>query len=243
MFKQRSNHEEVSMKDVTVRQLEMTNRVVGFFDANPMGFRKGTPGADLVEQLKHEVAELQSLTATQASEFAHSRAYSRARGATRESLNQAMEHIKRTAEAIAVRIPGMEARFEASRGVGDAKLETRARSVMESAKPFVQQFVDFEMEPKFLSELESKIKAFTQAVADHKASRSAHAATTQLIDGAMERALISLAQLDPIIENKLGGNTALRLKWENVRRVEKRWIYKTPKETKPETNTSLIPAA
>jgi hypothetical protein len=221
------------MKDVTVRQLEMANRVVGFFETNPIGFRKNSPGADLVEQLKQEVAEIQSLTATQASEFAQSRAYSRTRGAARESLNQAMERINRTAQAVAIRVPGLEARFEASRGVGDAKLETRARSLVECAKPFVQEFVNFEMEPKFLSELESKIKAFTQAVADHKASRSAHASTTQLIDAAMERALISLAQLDPIMENKLGGNAGLQLKWENVRRVERRWIYKASKEKTP----------
>jgi hypothetical protein len=97
----------------------------------------------------------------------------------------------------------------------------------------VKEFVDFEMEPDFLKELESKIKVFTEAVDNHKASRAAHTATTQLIDAAMERARIILEQLDPIMENKLVGNTALQLKWENVRRVEKRWIVKKTKEQTP----------
>jgi len=56
---------------------------------------------------------------------------------------------------------------------------------------------------------------------------------TQLIDAAMVRSLIILAQLDPNTANKLGGNTGLQLQWENVRRVEKRWIYITPKESTP----------
>jgi hypothetical protein len=73
----------------------------------------------------------------------------------------------------------------------------------------------------------------------HKASRAAHAATSQLIDEAVGRALTTLAQLDPIIENKLAGNTALQLKWENVRRIERRWVYKKPEETSEEPKTDL----
>jgi hypothetical protein len=42
-----------------------------------------------------------------------------------------------------------------------------------------------------------------------------------------------LAQLDPIVENKLEGNAALNLKWENVRKVERRWVYKTSEEATP----------
>ena len=35
------------MKDVTVRQLEMANRVVGFLRENPIAFHKGSDGAHL----------------------------------------------------------------------------------------------------------------------------------------------------------------------------------------------------
>jgi hypothetical protein len=35
--------------------------------------------------------------------------------------------------------------------------------------------------------------------------------------------MIILAQLDPIMENKLAANAALLLKWINVRRIERRW--------------------
>jgi hypothetical protein len=232
-----------SMKDLTVRQLEMTNRVVRFFQANPIAFRKGSIGADLVEQFRKQVAAVQILTATQASEFAQSRACSRARGAARESLQAEVDRISRTAQAIAITRPALEARFQTFRRVGDARLETRARAVADSARPYVKEFVDFEMEPDFIKTLETKIQAFAAAIGNHKASRTAHAATSQLIDDAMAHALTTLAQLDAILENKLGGNTGLQLKWDNVRHIERRWISKKEEETTEKSPTPLVPAA
>jgi hypothetical protein len=189
------------------------------------------------------VDEIKSLTATQSAQFGLSRANSRTRGAARESLNATAERISRTAQAIEVTNPGMEARFQAIRGVGDAKLETRAKALAENARPYVKEFVAFEMEPEFVTALESKIEAFTEAVANHKAIRAAHAATSQLIDDAMARALTTLDQLDAIMGNKLGDNTGLQLKWENVRRVERRWISKKTEETTGKSPTPLAPAA
>jgi len=232
-----------SMKDVTVRQLEMANRVVGFFRENPIAFRRNSPGADLVEQLSKQVGEIQSLTATQAAQIGLSRAQSQKRGAARESLNTTVMKISHTADAIAISRPEIAARVHGGRRMGDSKLETRARALAESAKPYVKDFVNFEMDPKFIETLEAQIDALTGAIAEHKASRAAHAATSQLIDEAMGRALTTLAQLDPIIENKLAGNTALQLKWENVRRTERRWVYKKPEETSEEPKTDLVPAA
>jgi hypothetical protein len=221
------------MKDITVRQLEMANRVSGFLKANPIVFRKSSPGADLVEQFHRQAAVIQGLTEKQVLEIARARACSRARGAARESLNAAMEKITRTAHGMALSVPGVSATFEANQGGGDAKLQTRARSLAESVKPFVKEFVNFELDPGFVGALEAKIETFVEAVANHKASRAAHVATSQMIDTAMEHALEILEQLSPIVENKLDGNMALTLKWENVRKVERRWVYKTPEEKTP----------
>jgi hypothetical protein len=238
-FKQRGG----SMKDVTVRQWEMANRVVGFLRENPIAFRKGSAGAELVLQVKDQVEEIQSLTTRQAAEFEQSRANSRARVAARESLSSAVERISRTAQAIAISNPALEARFKSTGRIGDAKLETRARALADCARPHVKEFVAFEMEPEFIERFEAKIQAFVDAIANHKANRAAHAATSQLIDAAMERALTTMDQLDPVIENKLGDNAGLMLKWQNVRHIEKRWVYKKPKETKPTTQTPVAPAA
>ena len=154
-----------------------------------------------------------------------------------------MERISRTAQAIAISNPALEAQFKSTGKVGDAKLETRARALADCARPHVKEFVAFEMEPEFIERFEAKIQAFVDAIANHKANRAAHAATSQLIDAAMERALTTMDQLDPVIENKLGDNAGLMLKWQNVRHIEKRWVSKKPVEAKPTTQAPVAPAA
>ena len=230
------------MKDITVRQLEMANRVIGFLRENPIPFRQGSAGAELVKQIEAQVQEVRSLTTRQAAEFEQSRANSRARVAARDALSSAVERISRTAQAIAISNPALEAQFKSTGKLGDAKLETRVRALADCARPYVKEFVAFEMEPEFIERFEAKIQAFIDAIANLKANRAAHAATSQLIDAAMGRALTTMNQLDPIIENKLGGNAGLMLKWENVRHIEKRWVYKKP-EAKPTAQAPVAPAA
>src|SRR6266853_851577 len=99
---------EVSMKDLIVRRLEMSNRVVDFFNANPIAFRKGSPGPQLVNQFKQGVTELQRLTLAQVSELGQSRAQSGLRGDARDALCQALDRITRTTRGMAATVPELD---------------------------------------------------------------------------------------------------------------------------------------
>ena len=77
-------------------------------------------------------------------------------------------------------------------------------------------------------------------MADHSVSRSEHVATKKLIDHEMQSALEILAQLDPIVSNKLAGNHDLASQWENVRDIEREWLSKKP-ESKPVANPAATP--
>jgi hypothetical protein len=221
---------EVDMNDLIVRRLEMSNRVVGFFEEIPIAFRKGSPGPQLVDQFKQTVSEIETLTATQVSEIAQTRAHSGSRGEARAALCEALDQISRTARGMTATIAGIQGRFQPVWGVGDSKLRTHARAYAENAEPYQKEFVNFEMAPDFLDDLNSKIEAFERAVAAHAAGRSAHVATSSLVEEAMQRAMGILVQLDPIVENKLKGNAALLLKWENIRHTERAWVSKKPAE-------------
>jgi len=138
----------------------------------------------------------------------------------------------------------MEERFQTMRRVGDGRLETRARALADISRPYVKEFTGFEMPPDFVKTLEAKIDTFTVAVKNHKASRAAHVTTTQEIDAAMERAVTTIEQLDAVMENKLDGNPSLQANWENVRKIERRWVSKKPAEAAAEeTPKPLAPAA
>ena len=118
--------------------------------------------------------------------------------------------------------------FRLVRNVNDSELLVCAHRFAENVTPLRSDFIRFEMPSTFVEDLNSKIKAFEQVMADHSASRSAHVAGLGLIDTKMQVALAVLAQLDPIVSNTLAGNADLKAQWKNVRHVERRWVSKKP---------------
>ena len=96
------------------------------------------------------------------------------------------------------------------------------------------------MAPTFVDDLNSKIKDFEQAMSDHSIRRSDHVATSGLIDTEMKNALAILAQLDPIMSNKLAAMPDLKAQWENVRHIERAWVSKSP-EPRPAPNPDPVP--
>jgi len=225
------------MNDLNVRRLEMSNRVVEFLNANSIPFRKGSPGPQLVNEFKQAVTEIQNLTLAQDSELQESHTRSTSRGNARWALCDALDQITRTSRGMAVSIPELEGKFPPAHGLGDSKLHTRACAFAEYAKRYQKDFVNFGMAPDFIDDLNGKIETFERAVTIHAAGRSAHVATSKLVDDAMQSALNILVQLDPLVENYLIGDSALILKWENVRHTERAWVSRKPGQTTPESNT------
>jgi hypothetical protein len=219
------------MNDITVRRLEMCIRVAGFLAKNPIVFGKGSQGSMLVAQLKGAVEDIRELTVKQASGVAAARSNAGRRRAARRVLLAALDAISRCAAGIAVTRPGFGDNFRLVRNVGDTKLLVCAHRFAENAAPLRSEFVRFEMAPSFVDDLNSKIKDFEQAMADHSTSRSGHVASTGLIDSGMQHALDILAQLDPIVSNKVAGDVDLIGQWKNVRHVESAWVSKKPEPT------------
>ena len=122
------------MNDFIVRRLEMFNGVIGFFDSNPILFREGSPGHELVNQLKQSASELQTLTAAQVSAIAQSRAHSETRSNARSALIEALDQITRTSRGMAATVSGIQGKFLPVGSTADSKLLTMARSFAANAK-------------------------------------------------------------------------------------------------------------
>jgi len=228
------------MKDTTVRKLEMSIRVAGFLTANPIVFRKGSRGPELVVEFKRAVEEVQELSGKQMSAVAHTRAQSSERALAREALLEAMGRISRCAHGMSLANPAMENRFRMPWSRGDSKILASARSFAETVVTFKKEFIAFEMAPDFIDELDAKIAAFEESFANHNASKTALVGSTQQIDNAMDRVMAVLEQLNPIVENKLEGDAVGIQNWRNVRHIERAWVSKKTEETKPE---NIPPAA
>jgi hypothetical protein len=55
----------------------------------------------------------------------------------------------------------------------------------------------------------------------------------------MKNALAILAQLDPIMSNKLADDADLKAQWENVRHIERAWVAK---KAEPQSAPKSAPA-
>ena len=162
------------------------------------------------------------------------RVHAGARDTAREALVELMVRISRSATGMSATIPGVEDKFRVPWNSGDSVLLNSAHAFAENAAPLVHEFVSYEMTPTFVDDLSVKIADFEKAFSDHTASRTSHVATSKQINDAMQRALSILAQLDPIIENKVDGNLGLMAQWDNVRHTERAWTTKKPADPKPE---------
>jgi hypothetical protein len=230
------------MNDMTVRRLEMCVRVAGFLAKNPVVFGKGSQGSALVAQFQRVVDDLRGLIVKHSSSRAAARCNSERRGAARQALLGALDNISRCAAGIAVTRPGFGDAFRLVRNVNDTDLLVSAHRFAGNAKPLRSDFVRFEMAATFVDDLNSKIKDFEQAMSDHSIRRSEHVATSELIDSEMKNALAILAQLDPIMSNKLADAADLKAQWENVRHIERAWVAKKA-EPQPAPLAVVPPAA
>ncbi|HYR90864.1 MAG TPA: hypothetical protein VE422_42775 [Terriglobia bacterium] len=115
-----------------------------------------------------------------------------------------------------------------------------ARAFADDAVPFADEFIKCELPATFIDDLKAKASAFEQAGAERTSSRTSHVAATGAIVGAVRKAVALVKQLDPIMKNKLRGDTFLMGEWNNARRMERAW---TSKPTEVHTSTEAAGSA
>jgi hypothetical protein len=226
------------MNDLTVRRIEMCVRVVSFLASNRIVFSKGSQGPQLVKRLTDKVDDIKRLAAAQVSGLSSARTESATRVAARSALVDAMGRIDRCARGMAVTMPELNDKFRVGDKTGDSILLSRAHAFASDAVSFREAFARFEMAPKFIDDLNARIKALEDAIDDHTISKGGHVATTGLLDEEMGNVMVTIAQLDPIVENKLEGNPMLLTRWEHARHIERAWANKPD----PEPNPTPAPA-
>jgi hypothetical protein len=101
---------------------------------------------------------------------------------------------------------------------------------------FKKEFIVFEMATDFVEELGTRIAAFEATFESHNASNTALADGAQQIENAMDRVMVVLEQLNPIVENKPEGDAVGIQNWKSVRHVERAWVNKKPEETEQLVN-------
>ena len=210
------------MDDNERRRYETFMRVREFIAARAEEFRPTTLAGELFVTLNAVITELGIHTSSQASQRGAARESSTGKAAARDELRRDMEAISRTARAMALSTPGLEDRFRAPRNLSDQALLALARAFAADAVPLKQQFIARGLPDDFLEDLAADIAAFEQTINRKIQRRGAQVAATAAIDGAIERGVNVVRELDAIMRNKYAEDGATLAAWLSASRTERR---------------------
>lgn len=219
------------MNGVDIRRYEMLVRVRDFGAAHLDVFPLSSFGGQAFAAVDTAVTSLGEQAATQRSGRGSAREGTTSKAVAREALRDGLDAIARTARAMALEMPGLDDKFRTPRGSGDQSVLVAGRQFLRDAAPLAKRFVQHYMPETFLSDLESGVREFEEAIHEHQTGKHTHVAAGVAIDRAMEAGLNAVRRLDAIVPNQFRDDAVTLAVWEQSRRVE----YKTGRtRTEPE---------
>ncbi len=215
------------MNALNTRRYEMLVRVREFGVTHADLFPRSSIGGQAFATVADTVANLSQHAAVRLSGVGSARAGVMTKTVARKALRGDVEAIVRTARAIAVTVPGFDAKFRRPRG-GDQALIEAARAFLRDAAPVTDRFVEHSMPPDFLAVLERDVAALEAASRDRQSGRDVDLAARGAIAAEMQRGMDAVRILEGTVPNRLRGDTATLDVWQRARRIE------YPPRTKPQ---------
>lgn len=211
------------MKDTERRGYEMLVRVDEFFTSRTVDFPSDSMAGTLLTSLREQVTVIEDKASQQSVGFNTRREGTTSRAIARENLRDQMEAISRTAASLALAdtTPGIEDRFRMPRGSNDQSLINAARAFATEAEPIKRFFIGYGLPPNFIDTLMTSIAAFEEAIARQNSGRDTHVSATTAIDGALERGINLVRQLDAIVRNKYRDQPPQLAAWESASHIER----------------------
>jgi hypothetical protein len=207
---------------VETKRYEMLVRVRDFGVANEALFPSSSLGGQSFKAVAGAVSALSEHAAIHVSGRGSAREGTVSKAVAREALREDLDAISRTARAMALDTPGVDDKFRVPRGNGDQATLNAARAFLRDAAPLSADFIKHDMPDDFLTDLQSDIDAFEEAIRDHEAGKDTHVAARAAIESAIDAGLDAVRRLDAIVPNRLRNDAKLIASWERARRVEYR---------------------
>ncbi len=210
------------MDDNERRRYETFIRVREFGATRAAEFPLATLASQLFARLNTVITELDAHTTSQASQRSATLESSTGKAAARDELRRDLEAISRTARAMALSTPGLEDKFRAPRNLSDQALLASARAFAADALPLKAEFTERGLPDDFLEDLAADIADFERFSNQKIQRRGAQVAATAAIDGAVERGVNVVRELDAIMRNKYANDAATLAAWLSASRTERR---------------------
>jgi hypothetical protein len=219
------------MDDRDLRSYEMVTRVRDFGAGEAASFPATTLGGELFAEVVAAATELAAHVARRISGSSDARQGTASKAVAREVLRAALEMIRRTARAMSVTMPGLDAKFRIPRNMSDQELLSTAQAFALDAAPLKADFIRFALPADFLADLDAHIAAFESAINSQHTGRGRQVSATAGIDDALARALAAVRQLDAIVRNTFHDDPQRLAAWESARHVQRSARTKQSKQT------------
>lgn len=210
------------MDTLTLRRVEMLQRVQQFGLTHLMELPDASLGKELFEALAQVVEELITLGTTQLSGRGASQTSTANKGVVRKDLLTSLLALNRTARVLALDEPGLESQFPQPRGLSDQAFLALARAYAHDALPLKDKFIRHEMPANFVEDLNAKIAAFASSITQKEAAVGSHRTAKVEIGQKLNLGMRTVRQLEAVVRNKFQADELVLREWERATRVTKR---------------------
>jgi hypothetical protein len=189
-------------------------------------FAAGTHGLELVQLLHAIIGDLNEQISVQAAETNMAQAMTDTKEAARQALHADLKRIRRTAQGLEQRKPGVAAQFKLRKHTDDA-LIAAGHAFLTNGDPLKAEFIKSDLPADFLTQLQTNLNAFAQARTGQDMHLSRQVAATSNLHNLIKRGVAAVRQLDPIVRNKFSVDQSIIAAWASASHIE-RSPTKTP---------------
>lgn len=172
------------------------------------------------------VGAIQELLTALVSARARVRETIQLRKSVRSALRQDLEAIRRTARAVAIGQPDIDAGKFDFPPHGDAKLLTSARAIADNVRPLRETFVGYAMPRDFPEILSERIRVFEHALGACASATRMVVHLKARLEAAIEDTSAKASRLDPVVRNALAGDDVAIAAWDKACRLPRRRVRK-----------------
>jgi hypothetical protein len=203
-----------------------------FCSSHSSDFAPTTLGAQLSAKLSTQVSELASLAGSHAADDSAARQGTDLRADARDDLRARLKRFSRTAQAIAITVPGLENKFRVPRGDNDEELIAAGRAFARDAVEFKDNFIAHAMPATCIDDLNASIARFEASLDDQSGAIGDRVGSGVAINQKLEELMLTRRQLNPIMENTYADDPATLAAWQRASHIE-RAARKTDDEEPP----------
>jgi hypothetical protein len=202
-------------------RFEMFMRVAPLIAGNAADFVVGGIVLAQLIVLQAVIASIQVLTGEQVVSLSDSMFGTESKDTIRENLRVILASMAKTARSMAYQFPGITLKFRLMHNEADIDFLSRARAFLAEADSYKEDFLRYEIEPNFMTNLQTLIDSFEQALGERGESVESHVGATANIGEQIRKGMIAVRMMDAPVKNRYKDDVGKLAQWVSARHVRK----------------------